>query len=933
MKTVTLKIIADTSSAVSSLGNLKSVGGNLDTTFEKMGGTLTNIGNGFSNMATGLVKTGAGFAPVIAGAGASVKTFTNFDDAMRQVQATMGGTESDYKKLESAAREMGRTTRYTATDAAEALNYLALAGYDTDKAIATLPKVLQLASAGNMDLAKASDLVTDSMSILNIEIEQADDFIDKMAKTSQKSNTTVEQLGEAYLTTGGLINILNGNVDEANVLLGVLADNGFKGAEGGTKLRNVIQSLTSPTSKAAETLDELGVSVEDVEGNMRPMPDILSDLNESLADMGDVEKADTLNKIFNRADISAVNSLLDTSSERYADLANEMLNAEGTAKQMSDTLESGLGGSFRTLKSMIEDLAIEIGQNLAPYIETGIEHFKNFLDAIQPFMPLISKVIGVVALLAGAMLALAPVFIVVGTTFKTLGNILNKVSGLFKILKVVIAVIGGPATLLIASIIAVIAILWIFRDKVTEIFNAVIDFLASIFEPIWQAVTSVWDQLVTFFTEWGTKIWDKISETWTNIVTTLTEFIAPIFAAVVGAFIQIYEALKPVIEFIFNLIVDVWNFIVPIISEAMSFIWDIVVPIWDLIAAAISIVMDIIWTIITTAWDLISTVIGVAMDVIWTILTTAWDFIVTLIGGNLDLILTVITAVWDIIVGVLKLAWDVIITIITVAIAIIVPILEVAWNVIKAVIKFAMDYIVPVIKVAFDVIKTVITVVMNIIKTVITTIWNVIKTVITTVVNVIKTVITTVWNAIKTSITTIMDAIKGVIETVWNAIKTVIEVVVDFILGLFDKWNSLKDTVSNIFNAVKDAIMAPLEAAKDFVDGIVGWISDKLGSLGNIIGKLNPFTNGAFGGRTAMEFSTSETRSLNLAGGEMALGGGIQGFTGGSLGNLGGLPTSTQFRQDNDNSVNIQNLTINAKSQNPKEIEKVLLNLSKRSGK
>lgn len=911
MKAVTLKIIADTSSAVSSLGNLKNVGSDLDTSFSKIGGTLTNVGNGFNNMATGLLKTGAGFTPVIAGAGASVKTFATFDDAMRQVQATMGGTESDYQKLESAAREMGRATRFSATESAEALNYLALAGYDTDKAIATLPKVLQLASAGNMDLAKASDLVTDSMSILNIEIEQADDFIDKMARTSQKSNTSVEQLGEAYLTTGGLINVLNGGVDEANVLLGVLADNGFKGAEGGTKLRNVIQSLTSPTSKASETLNELGVSVEDAEGNMRPMPDIIDDLNGSLDGMGDVAKADTLNKIFNRADISAVNSLLDTSSDRYSDLANEMLNAEGTAQQMSDTLESGLGGSFRTLKSMIEDVGIEIGQNLAPYIETGIEHFKNFLDAIQPFMPLISKVIGVVALFGGAMLALAPIFMVVGTIFTTLGTILTKVSGLFKTLKVVIAVIGAPATLLIAAIIAVIAVLWIFRDKVTEIFNAVIDFLGSIFKPIWEAVTAVWNQLVDFFTEWGTKIWNKISEIWTNIVTVLTEFVEPIFEAVVGAFIQIYEALVPVIDFIFNLIADIWAVIVPIISEAMSFIWGVIVPIWDLI----------------------STAIGIVMDVIWTIISTVWDLIVSIIGDNMDLILTVISSVWDVIVTIISVAWDVIMTVITVAIAIIVPILQAAWDIIKSVIKFAMDYIVPVIKVAFDVIKTVITVVMNIIKTIITTIWNVIKTVITTVVNIIKTVITTVWNAIKTVITTVMDAIKGVIETVWNAIKSVIEVVVDFILGLFDKWNSLKDTVSNIFNAVKDAIMAPLEAAKDFVDGIVSWISDKIGGLGDIIGKLNPFTNGAIGGRTAMEFKSSETRSVNFSGGEMALNGRSQGFTGGSLGNLGGLSASTQFRQDNDNSVNIQNLTINAKSQNPKEIEKVLLNLSKRSGK
>ena len=856
MKSVVLNISANVSQAMSSLNSLKGASSRISEGFKGVGTQISNAGDKMIGLAGNLGGLSLAFAPVVAGAGASVKTFVNFDDAMRQVQATMGGTESDYKKLESAAREMGRTTRFSATESAEALNYLALAGYDTDKAIATLPKVLSLASAGNMDLAKASDLVTDSMSILNVSLDEADGFIDKMAKTSQKSNTNVEQLGEAYLTAGGNINVLNGGVDEANVLLGVLADNGFKGSEGGTKLRNVIQSLTSPTSQASKTLEELGVSVADADGNMRTMPDIVEDLNSSLDGMGDVAKADTLNKIFNRADISAVNSLLDTSSERYSELADHMLTAEGTAQQMSDTLESGLGGSFRELKSMIEDLAISIGQELAPYIEIGVEKFKEFIDAIQPFMPIISKVIGAIALVGGALLTLSPIFLVVGGIFKFLGIILTKVGGLFKILGVVISAIGLPATILIAVIGVVIAIIWIFRDKIMEIFGAIVD----------------------FFAEWGSKIWNKMVEIWNGLIEILSDFFSPIWEAIVGVWEQIATALEPVVTLIFDIIVGIWNLIVPIIQTAMAIVWDVIVIVWNIIVTVITTVMNIIWTVIQTVWNIIVTVISVALNVIMTVISTVWNVIYTVISTVLNIILTVVTTVWN-------------------------------------------------------VIKTVITTIVNVIKSVITNVWNAIKSVITAVVNAIKTNISNSFNVIKSIIDSVMNAIKSIIDAIWSGIKSFISGVIDTIVGFFDKFNSLKETVGNAFNAVKDAVMTPLNSMKDFVSGIVDWVSDKLGSIGSVIGKLNPFTNGAFGGRTAMEFSTFSSSDMNLRSGIMPLNGGIQGFNGGSLGNLGSLSTSTQFSQETDNSVNIQNLTINARSQNPKEIEKMLLKLSKRSGK
>ena len=190
---------------------------------------------------TGKVLSTSLTLPIVAAGTAATKTFTDFDDAMRQVQATMGLTgengAGDIVKLTEAAKEMGATTRYTASQAAEALNYLALAGYDADKAIAALPSALRLAQAGNIDLGRATDMVTDSMSALGIATNQLSAFVDEMAKTSQKSNTNIAQLGEGILTVGGTAKSLKGGTVELNTALGILADNGIKGAEGGTALR------------------------------------------------------------------------------------------------------------------------------------------------------------------------------------------------------------------------------------------------------------------------------------------------------------------------------------------------------------------------------------------------------------------------------------------------------------------------------------------------------------------------------------------------------------------------------------------------------------------------------------------------------------------------------------------------------------------------
>lgn len=316
--------------------------------------------------------TAAAAAAVGAIAVAAVNVGKEFETAMSQVQATMlidTTTEEGaaaFATLEDAARECGRTTAFSATEAAEALNYLALAGYDADQAATALPTVLKLAGAGAMDLARASDMVTDSMSALGLEATEANlnTFADQLAQTASKANTSVSQLGEAILTVGGTAKGLAGGTTELNTALGILADNGLKGAEGGTHLRNMILSLQSPTGDASKALSQLGVDVYDAQGNMRGLNDIFKDLQSGMEGMTNAQKDSIISTLFNKTDLTAANAMLSNCTDRWDELSAAIENSAGACEDMYSIQLDNLDGDIKILQSGLSDLGISIYQDL-----------------------------------------------------------------------------------------------------------------------------------------------------------------------------------------------------------------------------------------------------------------------------------------------------------------------------------------------------------------------------------------------------------------------------------------------------------------------------------------------------------------------------------------------------------------------------------------
>lgn len=347
---------------------------------------------------------------------ASVKTGLDFDKSMSQVAATMGMTMDEMENkvgevdlawghfsgnLRDYAQEMGANTAFSAKQAADALNYMALAGYDAQTSMEMLPNVMNLAAAGNMDLARASDMVTDTQTAFGISLERTSLMVDEMAKAASTGNTSVEQLGDAFLVVGGLAKELNGGlvtladgtkepvdgIQEMEIALTAMANAGVKGSEAGTHMRNMIMKLSSPTKEGVKQMEALGVKVFDTEGNMRSLQDIMGDLNGALGNLTQEQKIQAISDLFNARDLASAEALLGAVEQDWNKIGESILDAEGAAQKMADTQLDNLAGDITLFKSALEGAQIAVSDGLSPslrdFVKSGTEGLTAFTNKLR----------------------------------------------------------------------------------------------------------------------------------------------------------------------------------------------------------------------------------------------------------------------------------------------------------------------------------------------------------------------------------------------------------------------------------------------------------------------------------------------------------------------------------------------------------------------
>ena len=359
----------------------------------------------------------------------AVSVGMEYETAMSKVMATMGMNtataegQAAYDTLTAAAEKMGAETAFSASQAADALNYLALAGYNADQAAAALPTVLHLAGAGAMNLAAASDLVTDAMAALQMEVNQTNlnKFADQLAKTASTTNTSVAQLGDAILTVGATAANLANGTTELNTQLGILANVGIKGAEAGTHLRNILLRLQNPTQKAAQALDKLGVSVYDSNGNMRDTGAIFNDLKTAMAGMNQQEIDQIMSTIFNKTDLAAAQALLAGAGDEYARIFSIIENSGGAAAEMYMTMLDNLKGDVDMFKSATEALYLSlytsINGTLRELVQIGTEYMNRLNEAFKAggFTGLANELGNVLGDAVGVIMSYAPKLVDAGT--------------------------------------------------------------------------------------------------------------------------------------------------------------------------------------------------------------------------------------------------------------------------------------------------------------------------------------------------------------------------------------------------------------------------------------------------------------------------------------------------------------------------------------
>lgn len=577
-------------------------------------------------------------------------------DAMSQVD---GQSVNTMDTLSEPAKKMGAETAFSASECAQALNYLALAGYDTQQMCDTLPTVLNLAAAGGIDLASASDMVTDAMSALGMVVSESEKMVDQMAKTASTTNTSVAQLGEGILTIGATAESVKGGTAELNTALGILANNGIKGAEGGTHLRNIILSLQNPTDKAAASMQQLGVDVYDSEGNMRSLNDILGELNTSMDGMTSQDKSNIINNIFNKTDLSSVNALLANTGDTWDDLQTSITNSGGAAQQMADTQLDNLQGQLTILKSALEGLAISFGELLMPAIKQIVGWVQKFVDWLNGMDEGTKKVIVTVALLAAA---LGPVLIVVGKVISAVGTIMtvvSKIAGVINTVKTAFAalnvtMLANPIVLIIAAIAALVAAfiyLWNncegFREfwinlweNVKQIAIAVWNGLKEFFTAAWESIvsvaTTVWEGLKTFFAG----RWEGIKNIFTTVVNAVSTFLSTAWNTIKTVTTTVFTAVSSFFS-------AIWNAIKTVITTVVNAIKTVITTVWNGIKAIITTIVTAIRNFITTAWNAIKTVITTVVNAIKTVITTVWDAIKTAVTTVVNGIKTTVTNVWN----------------------------------------------------------------------------------------------------------------------------------------------------------------------------------------------------------------------------------------------------------------------------------------------
>jgi TP901 family phage tail tape measure protein len=384
------------------------------------GSVMSSVGS--SMRSTGQTMSTSITLPIVGLGAATVKTAADFEESMDKVSAISGATGTDFENLEKQAKDLGATTKFSASEAAEGMQFLGMAGFDTKEIMAAMPGLLDLAAAGALDLGRAADIASNIMSGFSIDASKAGHVSDVLAKASASANTNVEQLGTAMQYLAPVSNALGWSLEEATSAVMALSDAGLQGEKAGAAFSTSLTRLTSPSKEAAGVMKQLGLEFFDAQGNMKSMPDVIREVEKGTKGLTNEQKAAALSTIFGQEAYKAWAVLLEKGSGALAENTQMLEKADGAAKKMADTMNDNTKGSFKEMLSAMEGLAIELGDVLLPIMNEGIAKVTEWTRKFADLSPATQKtILGV----AGLAAAIGPLLMVTGSIATGLGGLVT----------------------------------------------------------------------------------------------------------------------------------------------------------------------------------------------------------------------------------------------------------------------------------------------------------------------------------------------------------------------------------------------------------------------------------------------------------------------------------------------------------------------------
>lgn len=781
---------------------------------------------------------------------AAISAGKDFDASMSQVAATMGLSVGQIKDLREFAQKMGRTTVFSATEAADALNYMALAGYDAQTSMAMLPNVLNLAAAGNFDLARASDMVTDAASALGLSIGDTSVLVDQMAKTASKSNTSVEQLGDAILTIGGTAQFMTGGTSELATVLGLLADNGIKGSEAGTHLRNMLLKLSSPTKDGAAQMKALGLNVYDAEGKMRSMPEIFGDLSKSLRKLKDKEQVQALSDIFNTRDIAAAQALLKTTAERWNELDSAISDAGGAAKQMAATQLDNLAGDTTLFKSALEGAYIAVSDKLTPSLRTVVQFGSKGLSDMTAAFKSSKGFEGAVTVFGKMMqtavtklVSFTPKLVSVGA--ELLQSVLNGILGALPTLTGALPKILQSVMTLFLNVVAGIV------QALPQIMTSIVQALPVLVPQLVSGLVSLMVMVLQGWTQIIEPIVAALPDILTALVTALFENLPLLLAGFVQLTSKIVENLPAILSAIWDAIVLAWDgWIAPALEKVGEFfagMWEGIQGIFAGVGEWFNVnVIQPISGFFEGLWNGISTAAGAVIEWIETAWNTAKNWLNTNIieplAGFFRGLWQGIVNAWNTVIGpwieIARRLWD--------------KIREgasQAWEGIKSIWStvsgwFNGNIVSPVKNFFFDM--------WNGLKTGAVNAWAGIKNTWTVVsswfnekiITPVKNFFVNMWNNLKTGAKNAWTGIKNVFSPVINWFKDTFRIAWEGVKNVFSTggriFTGIKEGIENVFKTVVNAIIRGINTVVAFPFNSINGFLNTLRNI-SILG-VSPFS-------------------------------------------------------------------------------------------